>query len=188
MPVVWMQNQLAQNKTHKLILNYINQVCFASVYLVPWENQPWSVPVFGSMPDIVFTIGGKKFKLRPKQLLSLTFYFCRLCEGGELLHRILAKKNSRYSEKDAAAVVRQMLKVAAECHLPGLVHRDMKPECAIHKAILSKKAAIINYLLVNSANPFIQDKLALVEILQRQPTTFSGIAVPSSAMLGTYAK
>ncbi|AQK55654.1 E3 ubiquitin-protein ligase HOS1 [Zea mays] len=29
---------------------------------------------------------------------------------------------------------------------------------AIHKAILSKKAAIINYLLRNSANPFIQDK------------------------------
>lgn len=41
-----------------------------------------------------------------------------------LFHR----KNSRYSEKDAAVVVRQMLKVAAECHLHGLVHRDMKPE------------------------------------------------------------
>lgn len=38
------------------------------------------------------------------------------------------RKDSRYSEKDAAVVVRQMLKVAAECHLRGLVHRDMKPE------------------------------------------------------------
>lgn len=38
------------------------------------------------------------------------------------------RKYSRYSEKDAAVVVRQMLKVAAECHLHGLVHRDMKPE------------------------------------------------------------
>lgn len=38
------------------------------------------------------------------------------------------RKDSRYSEKDAAVVVRQMLKVAAECHLHGLVHRDMKPE------------------------------------------------------------
>ncbi|CAM8907998.1 unnamed protein product [Rhodiola kirilowii] len=37
-------------------------------------------------------------------------------------------KDSRYTEKDAAVVVRQMLKVAAECHLHGLVHRDMKPE------------------------------------------------------------
>lgn len=38
------------------------------------------------------------------------------------------RKDSRYTEKDAAKVVRQMLKVAAECHLHGLVHRDMKPE------------------------------------------------------------
>lgn len=39
-----------------------------------------------------------------------------------------SRKDSRYTEKDAAVVVRQMLKVAAECHLHGLVHRDMKPE------------------------------------------------------------
>lgn len=38
------------------------------------------------------------------------------------------RKDSRYTEKDAAVVVRQMLRVAAECHLHGLVHRDMKPE------------------------------------------------------------
>ena len=96
MAVVWMQNQLAKNKTQELILNYINQVCLivqgifvplstllyltfhydssASVYLVPWENQPWSVPVFGSMPNIVFTIGGKKLKLKPKQVWSLLRY------------------------------------------------------------------------------------------------------------------
>jgi calcium-dependent protein kinase len=57
-----------------------------------------------------------------------------LCEGGELLDRILAKKGSRYSEKDAAVIVRQMLKVAAECHLHGLVHRDMKPENFLFKS------------------------------------------------------
>ncbi|KAM7251381.1 hypothetical protein ACFE04_023264 [Oxalis oulophora] len=59
---------------------------------------------------------------------SYVYIVMELCEGGELLDRILAKKDSRYSEKDAAVVVRQMLKVAAECHLHGLVHRDMKPE------------------------------------------------------------
>ncbi|KAL5985987.1 Calcium-dependent protein kinase 18 [Asimina triloba] len=57
-----------------------------------------------------------------------------LCEGGELLDRILARKDSRYSEKDAAIIVRQMLKVAAECHLHGLVHRDMKPENFLFKS------------------------------------------------------
>jgi hypothetical protein len=38
------------------------------------------------------------------------------------------RKDNRYTEKDAAVVVRRMLKVVAQCHLHGLVHRDMKPE------------------------------------------------------------
>ncbi|CAL8171276.1 unnamed protein product [Prunus armeniaca] len=65
---------------------------------------------------------------------SYVFIVMELCEGGELLDRILEKKDSRYTEKDAAVVVRQMLKVAAECHLHGLVHRDMKPENFLFKS------------------------------------------------------
>ncbi|KHN08825.1 Calcium-dependent protein kinase 28 [Glycine soja] len=65
---------------------------------------------------------------------SYVYIVMELCEGGELLDRILAKKDSRYTERDAAVVVRQMLKVAAECHLHGLVHRDMKPENFLFKS------------------------------------------------------
>ncbi|XP_076887805.1 calcium-dependent protein kinase 28-like [Bidens hawaiensis] len=65
---------------------------------------------------------------------SYVYIVMELCEGGELLDRILGKKDSRYSEKDAAFLVRQMLKVAAECHLHGLVHRDMKPENFLFKS------------------------------------------------------
>ncbi|XP_031475866.1 calcium-dependent protein kinase 28-like [Nymphaea colorata] len=65
---------------------------------------------------------------------SYVYIVMELCEGGELLDRILAKKDSRYTEKDAAIVVRQMLKVAAECHLHGVVHRDMKPENFLFKS------------------------------------------------------
>ncbi|KAJ3678468.1 hypothetical protein LUZ60_002271 [Juncus effusus] len=65
---------------------------------------------------------------------TYVYIVMELCEGGELLDRILAKKDSRYSEKDAAVIVRQMLKVAAECHLHGLVHRDMKPENFLFKS------------------------------------------------------
>ncbi|XP_076904166.1 calcium-dependent protein kinase 28-like [Bidens hawaiensis] len=65
---------------------------------------------------------------------NFVYIVMELCEGGELLDRILSKKESRYTEKDAAIVVRQMLKVAAECHLHGLVHRDMKPENFLFKS------------------------------------------------------
>ncbi|KAG2306217.1 hypothetical protein Bca52824_025965 [Brassica carinata] len=50
-----------------------------------------------------------------------------LCGGGELLDRILAR-GGKYSEDDAKAVLIQILKVVAFCHLQGVVHRDLKPE------------------------------------------------------------
>ncbi|WCJ33759.1 Calcium-dependent protein kinase (CDPK) family protein [Euphorbia peplus] len=50
-----------------------------------------------------------------------------LCEGGELLDRILSR-GGKYSEDDAKAVLVQILSVVAFCHLQGVVHRDLKPE------------------------------------------------------------
>ncbi|KAK4260060.1 hypothetical protein QN277_003231 [Acacia crassicarpa] len=50
-----------------------------------------------------------------------------LCEGGELLDRILSR-GGKYSEDDAKAVMIQILNVVAFCHFQGVVHRDLKPE------------------------------------------------------------
>jgi len=50
-----------------------------------------------------------------------------LCNGGELLDRILAR-GGKYSEEDAKVVIHQILSVASFCHLQGIVHRDLKPE------------------------------------------------------------
>ncbi|XP_050380019.1 CDPK-related kinase 5 [Argentina anserina] len=50
-----------------------------------------------------------------------------LCEGGELLDRILAR-GGKYTEEDARTVMIQILNVVAFCHLQGVVHRDLKPE------------------------------------------------------------
>ncbi|CAH8266204.1 unnamed protein product [Arabidopsis lyrata] len=50
-----------------------------------------------------------------------------LCEGGELLDRILAR-GGKYPEDDAKAIVVQILTVVSFCHLQGVVHRDLKPE------------------------------------------------------------
>ncbi|VFQ92055.1 unnamed protein product [Cuscuta campestris] len=50
-----------------------------------------------------------------------------LCEGGELLDRILAR-GGKYTEDDAKVVLVQILNVVSFCHLQGVVHRDLKPE------------------------------------------------------------
>ncbi|KAK8969145.1 CDPK-related kinase 3 [Platanthera guangdongensis] len=50
-----------------------------------------------------------------------------LCEGGELLDRILSR-GGRYAEDDAKRVIVQILTVVAFCHAQGVVHRDLKPE------------------------------------------------------------
>jgi tRNA A-37 threonylcarbamoyl transferase component Bud32 len=54
-----------------------------------------------------------------------------LCTGGELFDRIIAKTQSpegHYSERDAAALIRDILDAIAYCHSKGIVHRDLKPE------------------------------------------------------------
>ncbi|KVH92314.1 Calcium-binding EF-hand [Cynara cardunculus var. scolymus] len=81
---------------------------------------------------------------------SYVYIAMELCEGGELLDRILSKKDSRYTEKDAAIVVRQMLKVAAQCHLHGLVHRDMKPEVFNNKDNKNSNLPLQNNFLFKS--------------------------------------
>lgn len=50
-----------------------------------------------------------------------------LCEGGELLDKILSR-GGKYTEEDAKTVMIQILNVVAFCHLQGVVHRDLKPE------------------------------------------------------------
>ncbi|XP_021754279.1 calcium-dependent protein kinase 1-like isoform X2 [Chenopodium quinoa] len=49
-----------------------------------------------------------------------------LCAGGELFDRIIAK--GHYSEREAARLFRQIVKVVYNCHSMGVMHRDLKPE------------------------------------------------------------
>ena len=48
------------------------------------------------------------------------------CQGGELFDRIVAAQ--RFSEHQAADIMRQMLSSIKHLHGHGIVHRDLKPE------------------------------------------------------------
>ncbi|KAL6848679.1 hypothetical protein ACP4OV_021262 [Aristida adscensionis] len=67
MAVVWMQNQLAQNKTQDIILNYINNLC--DRLPSPMGESSVDCASIKSLPDIAFSIGGKKFSLKPEQYI-----------------------------------------------------------------------------------------------------------------------
>ncbi|KAM3702853.1 hypothetical protein ACJW31_04G054700 [Castanea mollissima] len=46
--------------------------------------------------------------------------------GGELFHRIVRK--GHYSEREAAKLMKTIVKVEEACHSVGIMHRDLKPE------------------------------------------------------------
>jgi len=51
-------------------------------------------------------------------------------EGGELFERII--QNDRFSERDAAKIMKQLLSAIAYCHKHRIVHRDLKPENLVY--------------------------------------------------------
>lgn len=58
---------------------------------------------------------------------SKNFYIItEFCQGGELFTKI--KSKTKFSEKEAAIIIRTLLKAIAYCHANKMVHRDLKPE------------------------------------------------------------
>ncbi|KAK9813078.1 hypothetical protein WJX72_008502 [[Myrmecia] bisecta] len=53
------------------------------------------------------------------------YLITELCTGGELGHRI---KKGRYSERDAAHIIRDILQLLAQSHVQNVILRDVKPE------------------------------------------------------------
>ncbi|KAL2607564.1 hypothetical protein R1flu_026137 [Riccia fluitans] len=67
MAVVWVQNQLSQNKTKDQIQNYLNSLCDR----LPSPNGESIVDcnALPGMPNVAFTIEGKYFELTPDQYI-----------------------------------------------------------------------------------------------------------------------
>ncbi|KAF5787319.1 putative protein kinase CAMK-CDPK family [Helianthus annuus] len=84
-----------------------------------------------------------------------------LCEGGELLDRILSI-GGRYTEADAKLIIVQILSVVAFCHLQGVVHRDLKPENFL---FMSKSEDVDMKLIDFGLSDFIRPEERLNDIV-----------------------
>ncbi|TKY52352.1 Aspartic proteinase [Spatholobus suberectus] len=70
MLVVWIQNQLKQQKTKERVFNYVNQLCES----LPSPNGESVVNCnsISQLPNITFTVGDKPFTLTPEQYILKT--------------------------------------------------------------------------------------------------------------------
>ncbi|KAK4734770.1 hypothetical protein R3W88_009031 [Solanum pinnatisectum] len=123
---------------------HFGHTCWAKGKKGELKNQPVAVKII-SKAKMTTTISIEDVRREVKILKALSghqnlvkFYdafedannvyiVMELCEGGELLDRILSR-GGRYTEEDAKSIVVQILNVVAFCHLQGVVHRDLKPE------------------------------------------------------------
>lgn len=59
-----------------------------------------------------------------------------LCSGGELLDKVGSNRNDvkLYTEKEAAEVIKALMKALIHCQANNIVHRDIKPENVMYGA------------------------------------------------------
>ncbi|KAK8524319.1 hypothetical protein V6N13_015348 [Hibiscus sabdariffa] len=67
MAVVWMQNQLSQNQTQNIVLNYASELC--NRVPNPMGESTVDCRRLSSMPTVSFTFGNKVFDLAPEEYI-----------------------------------------------------------------------------------------------------------------------
>ncbi|XP_043710053.1 aspartic proteinase oryzasin-1-like isoform X1 [Telopea speciosissima] len=70
MAVVWVQNQLRQNKTKEIVFRYVNELCESLPS--PAGESVIECNSIARMPNVSFTIGDKLFNLTPEQYILKT--------------------------------------------------------------------------------------------------------------------
>jgi calcium-dependent protein kinase len=82
---------------------------------------------------------------------NFVYIVSELCTGGELFDRITERK--RFTEKDAAKLMKQILSCLAYLHQRNIVHRDLKPENILYKEKNADDVNLIDFGLSQALNP-----------------------------------
>mmetsp|Transcript_24774 Transcript_24774/g.21999 ORF Transcript_24774/g.21999 Transcript_24774/m.21999 type:complete len:169 (+) Transcript_24774:252-758(+) len=88
------------------------------------------------------------------------YIITEICKGGELFDEIIAR--GKFTEKDAAVLVKQILSCINYCHKNKIVHRDLKPENVLleqNKDFDQIKIIDFGTSLVHSENKLLDEKL-----------------------------
>lgn len=68
------------------------------------------------------------------------YIIMELCNGGTLLDRV--KKCGPFREREAASVIKQVMKALEVCHKNGIVHRDMKLDNVMYETDTTRRSKI----------------------------------------------
>lgn len=100
-----------------------------------------------------------------------------LLEGGELL-QVLARM-TKFSEGQAASIMRQLVSAVSHMHSNNVVHRDLKPEVGILCfSSFTQRISLFQNILFESASPDATLRLVDFGFARLLPTSKDSLVTP----------
>jgi len=109
------------------------------------REDKWNPILFTQEVDLLTSLDHPNIlRYRDCYMDNKNFYVCtELCTGGELFDKI--KLIKKFTEKDAAKILRTIIDAIAHCHKKNIVHRDLKPENIVYRTEEQKDLVIIDF-------------------------------------------
>lgn len=109
------------------------------------RDDKWNPILFKQEVDLLQTLDHRNIlKYRDCYMDNKNFYVCtELCKGGELFDKIKTEK--RFTERQAASILKTIISAISHCHEKNIVHRDLKPENIVYRTKAQEELVIIDF-------------------------------------------
>lgn len=107
------------------------------------RNDEWNPKLFKTEHDILIRLKHPNVLKYVDSWIDRKYFYVinELCTGGELFEKIHTKK--RFREKDAAAILIDIIGAIEFCHSQNVVHRDLKPENIVYRKFPDGKEQLV---------------------------------------------